>query len=203
MQETTVLDRTGNPAPLGLMGFGMTTILLNLHNAGFIALDTMILSMGIFYGGIAQVIAGIMEWKKGNTFACTAFTSYGMFWLSLVALVTLPKAGLGPRRRRVTACRLTSRCGASSPRCCSLARCESIARCKSSSVRSLCCSSCWPRVTQWQTPLLERLLVGSASSAEPRPYTPAWRRYSTKSMGRQSGRLARWRADNDGAVRKR
>jgi succinate-acetate transporter protein len=95
MPDTTVLDKTGNPAPLGLMGFGMTTVLLNLHNAGFFPLDTMILSMGIFYGGIAQVIAGIMEWKKGNTFAATAFTSYGMFWLSLVALVTLPKAGLG------------------------------------------------------------------------------------------------------------
>lgn len=95
MPDSIVLDKTGNPAPLGLMGFGMTTILLNLHNAGFIALDSMILSMGIFYGGIAQVIAGIMEWKKGNTFAATAFISYGMFWLSLVALVTLPKAGLG------------------------------------------------------------------------------------------------------------
>jgi succinate-acetate transporter protein len=55
----------------------------------------MILAMGIFYGGLAQVVAGIMEWKKGNTFAATAFTSYGMFWLSLVALVVLPKAGLG------------------------------------------------------------------------------------------------------------
>jgi hypothetical protein len=77
------------------MGFGMTTVLLNLHNAGFIALDTMILSMGIFYGGLAQIIAGIMEWKKGNTFAATAFTSYGMFWLSLVALIALPHAGLG------------------------------------------------------------------------------------------------------------
>jgi uncharacterized protein len=95
MPDTIVPDKTGNPAPLGLMGFGMTTILLNLHNAGFIALDSMILSMGIFYGGIAQVIAGIMEWKKGNTFAATAFTSYGMFWLSLVALITLPKSGLG------------------------------------------------------------------------------------------------------------
>ncbi|MGO8759625.1 MAG: acetate uptake transporter [Terracidiphilus sp.] len=95
MTDTPGTDRTGNPAPLGLMGFGMTTVLLNLHNAGFIALDTMILSMGIFYGGLAQVIAGIMEWKKGNTFAGTAFTSYGMFWLSFVGLVTLPKAGLG------------------------------------------------------------------------------------------------------------
>jgi uncharacterized protein len=95
MPETFLIDKTGNPAPLGLMGFGMTTILLNLHNAGFFPLDSMILSMGIFYGGLAQVIAGVMEWKKGNTFACTAFTSYGMFWLSLVALVTLPKSGLG------------------------------------------------------------------------------------------------------------
>jgi len=94
MTDTLVIDRTGNPAPLGLMGFGMTTVLLNLHNAGFFPLDSMILAMGIFYGGLAQVIAGVMEWKKGNTFAATAFTSYGMFWLSLVALVVLPKAGL-------------------------------------------------------------------------------------------------------------
>ena len=95
MQDALAPDRSGNPAPLGLMGFGMTTVLLNLHNAGFFPLDSMILSMGIFYGGLAQVVAGIMEWKKGNTFAATAFTSYGMFWLSLVALVVLPKAGVG------------------------------------------------------------------------------------------------------------
>lgn len=95
MSDAPAIDRTGNPAPLGLMGFGMTTILLNLHNAGFFPLDSMILSMGIFYGGLAQVLAGTMEWKKGNTFAATAFTSYGMFWLSLVALVILPKAGWG------------------------------------------------------------------------------------------------------------
>ena len=80
-------DITSNPAPLGLMGFGMTTVLLNFHNAGFFELGAMILGMGIFYGGLAQVIAGIMEWKKGNTFGTTAFTSYGFFWLSLVALV--------------------------------------------------------------------------------------------------------------------
>ena len=80
-----------NPAPLGLMGFGMTTVLLNLHNAGFFVLGTMILAMGIFYGGIAQVIAGILEYRKGNTFGVTAFTSYGLFWLSLVALLIMPK----------------------------------------------------------------------------------------------------------------
>jgi hypothetical protein len=87
-------DITSNPAPLGLMGFGMTTVLLNLHNAGFFGLGSMILGMGIFYGGLAQVIAGIMEWKKGNTFGTTAFTSYGFFWLTLVALIVMPKMGL-------------------------------------------------------------------------------------------------------------
>ena len=92
---TKLQDLTGNPAPLGLMGFGMTTVLLNVHNAGFFALSTMILAMGIFYGGIAQVIAGIMEWKKGNTFATTAFISYGFFWLTLVALILMPDKGLG------------------------------------------------------------------------------------------------------------
>jgi succinate-acetate transporter protein len=79
-----------NPAPLGLMGFGMTTVLLNIHNAGFFAIGTMILAMGIFYGGIAQIIAGILEFRKGNTFGVTAFTSYGLFWLSLVFLLMLP-----------------------------------------------------------------------------------------------------------------
>ena len=87
-------DSSANPAPLGLLAFGMTTVLLNLHNAGFYELNSMILAMGIFYGGSAQVIAGIMEWKKGNTFATTAFISYGMFWLTLVGLIVLPKMGL-------------------------------------------------------------------------------------------------------------
>ncbi|MCP4075000.1 MAG: hypothetical protein GY744_02290 [Gammaproteobacteria bacterium] len=88
------LDTTSNPAPLGLMGFGMTTVLLNFHNAGIFNLGSMILAMGFFYGGFAQIIAGLMEWKKGNTFATTAFTSYGFFWMSLVMLVVLPKMGL-------------------------------------------------------------------------------------------------------------
>jgi len=88
-------DITGNPAPLGLLGFGMTTVLLNLHNAGFYELNAMILAMGICYGGIAQVIAGMMEWRKGNTFATTAFISYGLFWLSLVAMIVMTKLGWG------------------------------------------------------------------------------------------------------------
>jgi hypothetical protein len=91
-------EKLANPAPLGLLGFGVTTILLNLHNAGFFGLDSMILSMGIFYGGIAQIIAGIMEFKKGNTFGVTAFTSYGLFWISLVFLLVFPQIGLWPTK---------------------------------------------------------------------------------------------------------
>lgn len=86
--------KLANPAPLGLMGFGMTTVLLNIHNAGFFPLGSMILAMGLCYGGLAQVIAGILEFKKGNTFGLTAFTSYGFFWISLVTLILLPKLGL-------------------------------------------------------------------------------------------------------------
>lgn len=80
-----------NPAPLGLFGFGMTTVLLNLHNAGFYQMNSMILAMGLCYGGAAQVVAGTLEFKKNNTFGMTAFLSYGFFWLSLVALILLPK----------------------------------------------------------------------------------------------------------------
>ncbi len=92
---TQIKDTTGNPAPLGLLGFGMTTVLLNLHNAGFYELNSMILAMGICYGGLAQIIAGSMEWRKNNTFAATAFISYGLFWLSLVAMIILTKLGWG------------------------------------------------------------------------------------------------------------
>lgn len=93
MDILTIKDSSANPAPLGLFGFGMTTILLNLHNAGIYEMNSMILAMGLFYGGIAQVIAGIMESKKNNTFGMTAFLSYGLFWISLVALILMGKWG--------------------------------------------------------------------------------------------------------------
>ncbi|UIP26879.1 acetate uptake transporter [Photobacterium sp. TLY01] len=83
-----------NPAPLGLMGFGMTTILLNIHNAGFFPLNSMILAMGIFYGGLAQILVGMMCFKRGDTFGTTSFTSYGLFWLTLVGLIVMPYMGL-------------------------------------------------------------------------------------------------------------
>ena len=87
-------QKLANPGPLGLAAFGMTTILLNIHNAGFFPVSAMIMGMGIFYGGVAQVIAGIMEYKKGNTFGTLAFTSYGLFWIALVATWLLPAFGL-------------------------------------------------------------------------------------------------------------
>lgn len=86
--------KLANPAPLGLMGFGMTTILLNLHNANLFPFDGIILAMGLFYGGLAQIIAGVLEYKKGNTFGLTAFTSYGCFWITLVAILLMPKMGV-------------------------------------------------------------------------------------------------------------
>lgn len=89
-----IRDTTANPAPLGLMGFGLTTVLLNLHNAGLIHIGSAILAMGLLAGGLAQVVAGAMEWKKKNTFGTVAFTSYGFFWISLVALIVLPRFGL-------------------------------------------------------------------------------------------------------------
>ncbi|MDQ2718148.1 MAG: acetate uptake transporter [Bacteroidota bacterium] len=95
MDQSTIVikDSTANPAPLGLLAFGLTTVLLNLHNAGIFEMNSMILAMGIFYGGIAQIIAGIMEAKKNNTFGLVAFVSYGCFWLTLVALIVMPKLG--------------------------------------------------------------------------------------------------------------
>ncbi len=84
-----------NPGPLGLLGFGMTTILLNVHNAGITELTIVIVAMGFALGGLAQIIAGIMEFKAGNTFGATAFTAYGCFWWSLIIIWALPTSVAG------------------------------------------------------------------------------------------------------------
>jgi hypothetical protein len=84
-----------NPAPLGLMAFGMTTVLLNLANAGAIPLDSVVLAMGLFIGGLAQIFAGTFEFRKGNTFGMTAFIFYGFFWISLVFIQIIPSLGWG------------------------------------------------------------------------------------------------------------
>jgi len=92
-------EKSLNPAPLGLMGFGFTTVLLNMINAGLLSSDALgvVLPMGIFYGGLAQVIAGLLEAKNGNTFGATAFSSYGLFWWSFVAINVLSTLGLAPK----------------------------------------------------------------------------------------------------------
>jgi len=79
------IPRNANPAPLGLAGFALTTILLSSVNAGLLkgesaSLTAVVVPLAFAYGGIAQILAGIFEFKNGNTFGMTAFTSYGLFW---------------------------------------------------------------------------------------------------------------------------
>ena len=95
--KIAIADTYANPAPLGLLCFALTTILLSAHNAGLIALDAAIVAMAVFYGGAAQIIAGIFEWRKNNTFASTAFISYGSFWLTIAGIIVFPKLGLADK----------------------------------------------------------------------------------------------------------
>src|SRR5258708_6463387 len=86
-----------DPAPLGLAGFAMTTFVLSFLNAGIIkefdAGTTVVLGLALFYGGIGQLLAGMWEFKRGNTFGATAFSSFGAFWLSFWEINRLaPKA---------------------------------------------------------------------------------------------------------------
>ena len=97
MEEFTVTEKQStiaNPSPLGLLGFGMTTVLLNLHNADLIPLSIVIVAMGFALGGSAQIIAGIMEFLKNNVFGATAFIAYGFFWLSLIVIWMNPTEGI-------------------------------------------------------------------------------------------------------------
>ncbi len=94
MADEIMPTKRSNPAPLGLLGFGMTTVLLSLCNAGVMPLDNVVLSMGVFCGGLAQIFAGIMEYRNGNTFGTTAFTLYGVFWLAFV-FIQFDPSGLG------------------------------------------------------------------------------------------------------------
>ncbi|HLX39401.1 MAG TPA: acetate uptake transporter [Ktedonobacteraceae bacterium] len=92
-----VAAATANPAPLGLCGFALTTFVLSAVNAGLVPLAdvTVIVGLAIFYGGLSQLLAGMWEFKAGNTFGATAFTSYGAFWLAVGAVVQLKLAGPG------------------------------------------------------------------------------------------------------------
>ncbi|MGQ8336800.1 acetate uptake transporter [Sunxiuqinia sp. A32] len=75
-------SKLGNPAVVGLAGFGLTTLLLQFHNLGICGLGPIV-SMGFIFGGLAQLIAGFMEQKTGNNFGFAAFSSYGSFWIGL------------------------------------------------------------------------------------------------------------------------
>jgi succinate-acetate transporter protein len=88
-------DTSANPAPLGMLGFGLTTLLLNLQHAGVVAPGSPAVVVGIAAGGLAQLVAGVMEWRKKNTFGTVAFVGYGLFWLSLAVLLLAPRLGLG------------------------------------------------------------------------------------------------------------
>ena len=101
--STETTKKLANPGPLGLLGFGMTTVLLNIHNAGLLPQSIMIVAMGICLGGLAQIIAGIRELCQGNTFAGTAFTAYGLFWWSLVFIWVNPFAAAGIESASATA----------------------------------------------------------------------------------------------------
>lgn len=102
MTETTsskrsiveIKDITAGAGALGLLGYGMPGVLLGLANAGVIQAGSMILAMAIFMGGFAMFTAGLMEWKKGNTYGMAAYSSYGLFWFSFAALLILPALGL-------------------------------------------------------------------------------------------------------------
>src|SRR5690349_2632344 len=93
---------TANPAPLGLAAFALTTFVLSMFNAGLVSDKgvPIVLGLALAYGGIAQLLAGMWEFRTGNTFGAVAFTSFGAFWLSFWAFVTffaptVPAADVG------------------------------------------------------------------------------------------------------------
>ena len=96
-RAASAASAAADPAPLGLSGFALTTFVLSASNAGFIFNfgngGSIVAATAIFYGGIAQLLAGMWEFRNGNTFGATAFTSYGAFWLAL-GIVLFPPSGI-------------------------------------------------------------------------------------------------------------
>lgn len=80
----------GNPAVVGLAGFGLTTLILQLHNLGLCGLGPIV-ALGLVFGGMAQLIAGYQEFKVGNNFGYSAFVSYGAFWIALSVILLFNK----------------------------------------------------------------------------------------------------------------
>jgi succinate-acetate transporter protein len=98
----STLPPVANPAPLGLAAFALTTFVLSMFNAGLLAAggEPVVFGLALAYGGLAQLLAGLWEFRAGNTFGATAFCSYGAFWLSFWAFVeffekSIPAADAG------------------------------------------------------------------------------------------------------------
>jgi hypothetical protein len=89
-------DHIADPGPLGLAGFAMTTFVLSCVNAGLVAkaIEPVVLPLALFYGGLVQLLAGMWEFRKANTFSALAFSSYGASWLSFAAYVKFVVPGL-------------------------------------------------------------------------------------------------------------
>ncbi|MFJ8015246.1 acetate uptake transporter [Streptomyces sp. NPDC096339] len=88
--QATAPQATADPAPLGLAAFALTTFVLSLFNSGLVAnaaLGAVVLPLALFYGGLAQFVAGLLEFRRGNTFGTTAFVSYGAFWMAFAGYV--------------------------------------------------------------------------------------------------------------------
>ena len=104
-------EKYANTSPLGLLGFAFSTIFLSFHNVNLYHMNTMIIGTAIFYGGLAQFIAGTFEIRKGNTFSGTAFCSYGAFWWSFSTIICGPHIlGAGASGHTSTACYLLFWC---------------------------------------------------------------------------------------------
>src|SRR5437660_12142577 len=92
-ERTEATAAVANPAPLGLSAFALTTFVLSSSNAGFFKVNAIVIGLAFFYGGLVQLLAGLQEFKAGNTFGATAFCSYGGFWLA-VGMILLPPTGI-------------------------------------------------------------------------------------------------------------
>ncbi|ADI73837.1 GPR1/FUN34/yaaH family protein [Methanohalobium evestigatum Z-7303] len=82
-----ISECTANPAPLGFTGYGIAAFLLSLTFIGVYPVGSMIVSLAIFIGGIAEILAGLQAWRRGDVFAGTAFAAYGLFWPTFAFLV--------------------------------------------------------------------------------------------------------------------
>lgn len=95
---------TANPAPLGLLCFAMTIVLLGLYHTQVVEMSTILWMMGFFCAGLGQFVVGIMEWKKGNSFGTTAFTAYGIFWFTFIGSHLLNAYEVGTPPTQATLC---------------------------------------------------------------------------------------------------